>query len=76
MRREWWRPDEDGSIHLLVVSVCVEAAWTPWLERLLTRWPEKPGDHVRLRDLKEGLLRLAETSRWREGLPARELAAE
>jgi hypothetical protein len=76
MRRELMRPGEDGSVLFTVNSVCLDGVWSSWLKRLLTRWPERAGDFKQLGQLREGLARLVEVSRRREGAPARELAAE
>jgi hypothetical protein len=75
MRRELWRPGEDGSVFQTTTSVVIDAVWDSWLKRLLTRLPERDGDFKRLGQLREGLLRLIEANRRHVGAP-RPQAAE
>jgi hypothetical protein len=78
MRAELLRGDKDGAILSVVISVCVDGSWLPWIKRLLTNWSDQPVVYRHLSDLKEGLHRLVElgTSRRRLVSSARAEAAE
>jgi hypothetical protein len=35
MRAELWRPGEDGAVFHVVMAVCIDSFWAPWIKRLL-----------------------------------------
>jgi hypothetical protein len=71
MRRDLWRPGEQGEMYFAVMGVCVDLAWPAWLKRIVLGRSGYPGDHRRFGLVREGLHRLAELrSKRRQALAA------
>jgi hypothetical protein len=73
MRAALWAPGEDGAVLFTTNAIVVDAVWSSWVKRILTRLPERDGDYRQLGQLREGLFRLVEVNR-RHAPPPRQAA--